>query len=108
MAGRKIRDEAEARACLARAAQSGLPRAEWARAHGIDARSLNAWRLNLAWTGTAHTPVTPPLRLVELVASASPPSAVPLRVRCGPFVVEVASDFDDAVLGRLLATVARC
>lgn len=108
MAGRKIRDEVEARACLARAAQSGLPRVEWAHTEGIDARSLNAWRLNLARTGTRHSAGAPPLRLVELVASAIPRRPSSLRVRCGPFVVEVDGDFDDALLGRVLATVAGC
>ncbi|MFT7520038.1 MAG: hypothetical protein ACI9MC_002182, partial [Kiritimatiellia bacterium] len=42
MAGRKIRDEQEARRCLTAAAQSSQKRADWAREHGIDARSLNA------------------------------------------------------------------
>ena len=48
MAGRKIRDGADARTSLAAAAESKVSRAEWARQQGIDGRSLNAWRLNLA------------------------------------------------------------
>jgi hypothetical protein len=44
-AGRKIEDEREARACLKAAKGENLGR--WARAHGIDGRSLNAWRINL-------------------------------------------------------------
>lgn len=47
MAGRKIEDEAEARSCLKAAVASGEGRAVWARRHGIDGRSLNAWRVNL-------------------------------------------------------------
>ena len=47
MPRRKIRDVADAHACLNAAAASGLPRAVWARANGIDARSLNAWRITL-------------------------------------------------------------
>ena len=39
MPGRKIADEMDAHACLDAAARSGLPRTEWARAHGVDARS---------------------------------------------------------------------
>ena len=47
MAGRRIRDAVDARACLRMMSVSGLPRAVWARSQGIDGRSLNAWRLNL-------------------------------------------------------------
>jgi hypothetical protein len=39
----KIRDTNHARACLAAAESSSLTWVEWARAHAIDARSLNAW-----------------------------------------------------------------
>ena len=35
MPGRKIADEMDAHACLDAAARSGLPRTEWARAHGL-------------------------------------------------------------------------
>jgi hypothetical protein len=63
MLRRKIRDANDARACLDAAAHSGLPRAQWAQKHGIDARSLNAWGLIL--NRTAATPSS--LRLVELV-----------------------------------------
>jgi hypothetical protein len=79
-----------------------LTRQEWARHHGVDGRSLNAWRLNLE--RSADTDVLP--RLVELVASTTP--AVTLRVWCGPFVVEVHHDFDAELLRRVLAVVASC
>jgi hypothetical protein len=45
--GRKIRDEADAKVCLAAARAVGGNRATWARTHGVDARSLNAWRVAL-------------------------------------------------------------
>ena len=45
---RKIADETEARRCLRAARLAGLSAGEWARARGIDGRSLNAWRMNLA------------------------------------------------------------
>ena len=102
MKARKIRDEAEARRCLAEAAASGRPRAEWARAHGVDARSLNAWRLNLG-----RPDRQPPLRLVELVATQpAPEAAAAYRIRCGVFEVDASLDFDEASLGRLLRVVA--
>lgn len=42
--GRKIEDEAEARRCPTAAKRKGLRVGDWARAHDIYARSLNAWR----------------------------------------------------------------
>ncbi len=102
MTRRKIRDAEDARTCLDRASRSGLGRAAWARAHGVDARSLNAWRLNLAWKLESK----PTLRLVELVPPPRPLASY--RVRCGPFEVEVDETFDDEVLGRLLSVMARC
>lgn len=105
MSGRKIMDEREAEACLAAAAGSGLGRAAWARRQGIDARSLNAWRLNLErreWGA-------PPLRVLELVPTeTNTRRASSYQVRCGEFVVEVDEDFDEHVLARLLAVVAAC
>ena len=105
MAGRKIRDEKEARRCLSAAAKSGQQRGEWARDNGIDGRSLNAWRLNIERGGTERS--SRDLRLVELVAAVQQPRTQ-YRVRCGEFVVEVDNLFDGEVLGRLLAVMARC
>ena len=48
MEHRKVVDEREARALLAKAARSGADLVAVARAHGVDGRSLNAWRYNLA------------------------------------------------------------
>lgn len=107
MAGRKIMDEAEARSCLQGVAASGEGLAVWARRHGIDGRSLNAWRVNLERAGWVLRSA-PELRLVELVASTPRPVAPGCRVRCGSLVVEVDADFDDEVLVRLLTAVAAC
>ena len=46
-AGRKIRDEKEARQYLMAAERSGVRVTEWARGHGVDGRSLRAWVINL-------------------------------------------------------------
>ena len=110
MEPRKIRGEADARRCLAAAAQSGGPRVAWAQEHGIDARSLNAWRVNLARVGrdSGRRPSatqTSGLRLVELVASA-PTVPSTYRVRCGLFEVEIAGEIDAARLGQLLRVMA--
>lgn len=102
MAGRKILDEREARELLEQVAESGADRATWARSRGVDARSLNAWRLNLARREPARS-----LRLVELVAHTDHEPVV-VHVRCGPFVVDVTAEVDDRLLSRVLAAVASC
>jgi hypothetical protein len=100
---RKVRDAEEAAALLDAAEASGMTRAAWARRHGIDARSLNAWRLNLG----RPEPAAGPVRLVELVGPAVA-SGAPLVVRCGPFSVEVSEGADDDVLQRVLRAMASC
>ncbi len=102
MEPRKIRGAADARACLTAVAESGQERAAWARAHHVNARSLNAWRLNLARAG--DRPLCP-LRLVELVVHDTP-APTPYRVRCGAFEVEVAGAIEEDRLVRLLRVVA--
>jgi hypothetical protein len=101
--GRKVRDAAEAAELLDAAEASQMERADWARANGINPRSLNAWRLNLR--RDRQEPRS--LRLVELVA-ATGTSRNPLVVRCGPFAVEVGADVDEDLLRRVLTTVAAC
>ena len=72
-AGRKITDARDARACLKALKSSGLARGEWARAHGIDGRSLHAWERNLARRGQAMEQSP---RLVELVPARDSRPAV--------------------------------
>lgn len=71
-AGRRIQDEGEARRFLAAAQRSGVSRGDWARARGIDGRSLRAWEMNLVRRGARPGPrrsreVAAPRGLVELV-----------------------------------------
>jgi transposase-like protein len=107
MAGRKIWDEQDALECLASADRSGVSRAAWARANGVDGRSLNAWRLNLARRGSGRVAASNDggLRLVELVPR-SRPSEPRVRVRCGPFTVEVDGEVGHGSLTRILEAVA--
>jgi len=109
MAGRKIRSAADARVCLAAAeAARDMSRAEWAREHGIDARSLNVWRVNLGRRGTAAATVQRG-RLVELIpALGSAEASVRYVVRCGELAMEVDERFDEATLSRLLRVVTAC
>ncbi len=102
MAGRKIRDERDARECLSAADASSVGRGEWSRRNGVDGRSLNAWKVNLERRGAPAKTI----RMLELVPAGRP--AAEYRVRCGPFVGEVDDAFDDGVLARLLTVVAGC
>lgn len=110
--GRRVRDEAEARACLDAVGASGLSPREWARNNGFDGRSLQAWRLNLARRASASTlrRTAPPKlapRLVELLPR--PAAVAPVYViQVGELRVEVRADFDVDVLRRLVHAVAAC
>lgn len=109
MAGRRIFSEQEARRCLAaaRSARGGL--AEWARSHGIDGRSLNAWRVNLARRGIPRIRALAP-RMVELVPIAAPATAAraPYVLHVGGVELEVGADFDAESLRRLVGLLKSC
>lgn len=109
MIRRKVCNEGDARSCLARAACSGQSRADWARQNGVDARSLNMWRLNLERADGARVPATRP-RVVELVAAPVSDPSPPARyvVRVGDLGVEVDEHFDADVLRRLISVVSSC
>ena len=100
-AGRKIEDEREARACLKAAKGDNLGR--WARAHGIDGRSLNAWRINLearAKSTSRRAPRTKAARasLVEFVV----PTVARYVVRVEGAKLEVGDDFNAGTVARLV------
>lgn len=113
MARRKIRDEHDAQSSLTAQLSSGLPLAAWCRQAGIDGRSLNMWRLQLA-----RRQVPPRLSLVEWLPA--PPTANAIRDRAaaaevpcyrivrGDFTIEVPANFDGDTLCRLLRVVAVC
>lgn len=103
---RKIEDEREARRCLKAAKAAGLSAGEWAREHGIDGRSLNAWRINLARATSERA--LQPLRLVELVPAPEHRSEARYLVRIGDAVIDVGAEFDDATLVRLVRALRSC
>jgi hypothetical protein len=107
---RKIEDEREARACLRAARAAGAGLAEWARERGIDGRSLNAWRMNLARSraGGRGASLAAPPRLVELVAA--PPTGPRGRyvVRVAGAEIELAEDFREETLGRIVRVLRSC
>ena len=116
MERRKIRDEADARTCIAAVRASKLTRKEWARSEGIDGRSLRAWTLNLERGASSTKParsqprLTRPLRLVELIPSLPAQARTSSRyvVRVGAHAVEVDDQFAEATLRRLVAVLASC
>jgi hypothetical protein len=81
----------------------------WAREHGVDGRSLNLWRVNLARRGVLRVRATAP-KLVELVVA---PAAVVDRrasfvLRVGDVELEVGDNFDETSLRRLVAVLKSC
>ena len=121
---RKIRDEREARRCLPAAEAAGGDVGQWARAHGIDGRSLNTWRMNLGRRGEP-VPMRDGLKrsatrtrrvigsgLVELVAA--PVDAEPRRtagryvLRIGDARIEFGDDFAEATLRRVIEVLRSC
>ncbi len=105
MERRKIRDAADAQECLAAAATASQPPTEWARANGVDARSLNCWRLGPPKRAPRE------IQLVELVPTPTPaPVTPPSRylVHVGEFSIEVDASFDPQILGKFLRVVAEC
>lgn len=105
MPRRKIRDRKDAEACLSAIAASSQTPTEWARAHGIDGRSLNCWRVN-CHLDPSLTELAP-MRIVELLPE-SPPAAATYRIHHGDFTVELSGDFATDSLHRLLQVVAAC
>jgi hypothetical protein len=73
MSKRKTADEQDARACLDRAKVAVQSPGAWARANGVDGRSLNIWRVNLEradhrrGAGSSGASDLPRFGLVELV-----------------------------------------
>jgi len=117
--GRKIEDEREALWCLRAAERAGLSAGEWARAHGIDGRSLRAWKMNI---GRRGAPVRPRKRrgkpaparhaLIELVPAAK---SVAQEASGGRYVLEVdgarlefGDDVSVATLRRVLEALRSC
>jgi transposase-like protein len=110
MAGRKIVNEQDARRCLAAAGSSQGGAAAWARAHGVDGRSLHAWRMNLERRGRTRPRAVPP-RLVELVpvpAASLAMARAPYVLRVGGVELEVGVGFDEQSLRRLVGLLKSC
>jgi hypothetical protein len=114
MGRRKIRNEIEARACIAKVGESGLTPAKWARSMGIDGRSLHAWTVNLARGLSGCRALVPTVRrsrrakLVELVPTTALSHQARYVVRVGQLAIEVDDHFDDFTLRRLVGVLRSC
>lgn len=117
--GRKIQSEFEAARCLRAAEREGLRAGDWARAHGVDGRSLHAWQMNLARRGTtsplkrrkARRKAMPSAQaLVELVPVATPVTHGPGRYTLvvGRVRVEFGDDASVVTLRRVLEVLRSC
>jgi hypothetical protein len=115
MAGRKIRDRGDAERCLAALKRSKASTIkEWAQGHGIDGRSLQAWKNALERSGTTlrakkRRPVVAPVRLVELMPVV-PRSDRGARyvVTVGKAQIEVDDGFREETLTRLVRALSPC
>lgn len=105
---RKITDERDARACLKAAKAARLTAGEWAREHGVDGRSLNAWRINLAQRGTSSMVARSKPRLVELVPSSRVVADARYLVRVADAEIEVTDGFREETLARLVRALRSC
>lgn len=102
---RRVCSEEEARAAMAAVAASGMARRVWARQNGINPRSLNAWRLNLARRGGG---APPPLRLVEVTPPVPAQMPAVYVVVTGDIRLEVGDDFREDTLRRLVGVLRSC
>lgn len=117
-AGRKIDDEHEARRCLLAARRAEQTPGEWARGHGIDGRSLHAWKINFDRGGPAATrirraPAARPVAnaLVELVprgATTMPTTRARYVLEVGSARLEFGDDASAETLHRVLEILRSC
>jgi len=103
---RKIDGEKDARACLRAATAAGLSVREWARDNGVDGRSLNAWQINLSRSRAPDGAVK--ARLVELVPATPPRADARYLVHVDGARIEVADDFREETLVRLVRALRAC
>lgn len=108
MERRKVRDAEDARELIAAARRAGVRLGLWARANGIDGRSLHAWKLNLE-RGSAprrrRARSTAPL--VELVPTRASPQARYV-LRRGDVAFEFGDDAREEMLQRVVAVLRAC
>ena len=85
MERRRMRDEADARSCIAALGESGMSTAAWCRSQGVDGRSIRAWTINVErGAGRAGKPkAANRVQLIELVPVSPPRGPARYVVRVG-------------------------
>jgi len=106
MPGRKIRDEVDARECLAAVRATGGDRVAWSRVHDVDARSLNAWRVVLERKASSKRKGAA-VKLVELVPVPRP-SAARYIVDLGAARIELDDHCSSDTLQRVIRALRAC
>ncbi|HEY0781073.1 MAG TPA: hypothetical protein VGE98_01355, partial [Thermoanaerobaculia bacterium] len=115
---RKITDELDAQRCLVAARRAGGDVGAWARANGVDGRSLNTWRMNLARRGStrrspsARAPTGESMHsraaVVELIPAQRSSAGGRYAVHVGATRVEFGDDFDPGTLRRIVEALRTC
>lgn len=111
MERRKIRDAADARACVAALKASGLTQAAWCRSAGVDGRSLRGWTLKLGRGAASARKRARPARtarLVELIPVTPTVAGGRYTVHVGLHRVEVDAQFEERTLRRLVQVLSSC
>lgn len=106
--GRKIVDEADAQRCLKRQVASGRPLAAWATSRGIDARSLNLWRVNLERRSAARAGLVELVPLAEEVGPPAPGGRARYLLEVGRVRVAFGDDFSADSLRRIVGALGAC
>lgn len=105
---RKIENEWDARACLKAAKAAGLSAGGWARQHGVDGRSLNAWRINLSQRSAKRATTSTTPRLIEIVPTSLPRIDARYVVRVAGAEIEVTDGFREETFVRLVRALRSC
>ena len=107
MERRKISGEEEARSALKAITRAGTSIKEWARAHGVDGRSLHAWEMTLTRKDRGAVKPQRAAALVELVPSM-PAASARYVMRVGEVSVEFGDDASEETLLRVVGLLRSC
>lgn len=107
MAGRLIENEADAKRCLDQVERCGGDIGSWARAHGVDGRSLNAWKNNMARRSEPE-PERGEATLVELVPAVRSSASARYVLDLGDARLEFDDTCSVETIRRVLEALRTC
>ena len=110
MEQRKIADDEEARKALLAVEREGVGFGAWARAHGLDGRSLHAWKMVFTRRaqGAARPRRKPAVAFVELVPTTPTPSQAHYSMTVGELSFEFGDDAQEGTLRRVIVVLRSC